>query len=482
MGLLEKLTGALDPDKAIQLTMDALIEKNGLRYALDYKQEVWKPGKPLKILLAGYTGSRNTGSDIRPEEMIRQFRTIWGDDQLEISILTIDRELTAGYFRTARQVELPLAFPRFLAQEVPKHHAVIGVEGSMFKSKFANAVTTMIASALGLAAAENKPGIGYGAEAGAMDANLRHFVENHCKRSLVICRNEPSRTILEDLGVRTTSGTDTAWTFCADTPAQGAKLLQRAGWDGKKKVIGVGPINPFWWPVRPDLMKSLAHRFAGQYREEHYRAFYFHQWGAEERRNYDRYIEGFADYVKRLLERPDVFPILFGMEQLDRRSCEDVRTRLGVDVPLFISDENTMYQMVSVLHNCSFLVSSRFHALVTSMLGSVPSAGVTMDERITNLLNDRGHNNLLLSVTDDDLGARIWDTMAVLEQTSEKVVDDIRRFIPKQLSMLGQMGMDLEDEIASYYPEFPRRDVVRTWENYLPPSSPNVQSMLEQYG
>ena len=35
----------------------------------------------------------------------------------------------------------------------------------------------------------------------------------YCQNSLVITRNEESRTLLRELGVPTELGTDTAWTF-----------------------------------------------------------------------------------------------------------------------------------------------------------------------------------------------------------------------------------------------------------------------------
>ena len=45
----------------------------------------------------------------------------------------------------------------FLAKvEVPKHHGVVACEGSMFKSKFANALATMMIGSLGIAAAEGR--------------------------------------------------------------------------------------------------------------------------------------------------------------------------------------------------------------------------------------------------------------------------------------------------------------------------------------
>ena len=49
------------------------------------------------------------------------------------------------------------------------------------------------------------------------------------------------------------------------------------------------------------------------------------------------------------------------------------------------------------------MVSSRYHGIVTSMPALVPSAGVTMDERIRNLMQERGHDHLLMNVDDPTL-------------------------------------------------------------------------------
>ena len=41
----------------------------------------WQPGEKLKLLFAGYNGTRNTGSDVRVEEMLRQVRRVLGEKQ-----------------------------------------------------------------------------------------------------------------------------------------------------------------------------------------------------------------------------------------------------------------------------------------------------------------------------------------------------------------------------------------------------------------
>jgi hypothetical protein len=86
MGFADTLNKVLDPDRLLQASVDALIEAAGTRYALDRSPSVYEPGAPLKLLFAGYSGTRNTGSDVRVEEMIRQVRHVLGDDNLALSV------------------------------------------------------------------------------------------------------------------------------------------------------------------------------------------------------------------------------------------------------------------------------------------------------------------------------------------------------------------------------------------------------------
>jgi polysaccharide pyruvyl transferase WcaK-like protein len=476
--LFDKL---VDPDRALQAAMSGLIETAGVKYALEMQQHRYRPGEPLKLLLAGYVGTRNTGADVRVEEMIRQFRAIFGDDQLELSALTIDPLLSAGYFRSVRQLQLPPVFPKFLFTECPRHHGVIACEGSMFKSKFANALSTMMAGALGMAAVEGKLSVGYGAEAGDMDEGLQAFVRRQCRQSLVICRNEPSREILGSMGIRTKSGTDTAWTFDPAAPEVGQARLRAVGWDGQRPLVIVCPINPFYWPAKPDLVKAAARGLFGQFREEHYDSIYFHTWSQDAENRYEDYLDGMAEAVSSFVEETGAFAVCVGMEQLDRRACEDLARRLPAGAPLLVSDEHDMYTLVSVLRHASLLVSSRYHAVVTSMPGGVPSIGVTMDERIHNLLHERNHRELLFRVDDEGLAPRLLDAMRYAYAERERVRDEILRFVPGQILKMGQMGIDLEDEVLRVYPDFPRRDVPRVPEHYLPALSRTTLALMESF-
>src|SRR5436190_15458753 len=244
-------------DFFLEAWVSAIIEGKKAQWVLG-KGQPWKPGEKLKLLFAGYNGTRNTGSDVRVQEMLRQIRHILGADNTDFSVMTFDFDRTRGYFEGTRQVYLPNAFPPFLYSEVRQNHGVIACEGSMFKSKFANALTTMMIGSLGLASAENKLSLAYGGEAGHMDPLIQSMCERYVHDSLVITRNVESQDLLRKLGVSTELGTDTAWTFEPHPPEYARKALRDAGWDEKTPILVLCPIHPFVWPVRASIAKYIA--------------------------------------------------------------------------------------------------------------------------------------------------------------------------------------------------------------------------------
>jgi len=468
-------------DAALEAAMWSSIEAARLRHAMDPEAEdSWRAGDPLKLLLVGYLGTRNTGADVRVAEMIRQLRTIVGDERLELSVLTSDARLSAGYFPGVRQIKLPDVYPPFLYRETARHHGVVACEGSMFKSKFANALTTLMAGALGLASVQNKLSLGYGAEAGEMDPLLERFVTRACRESLIVCRNQESVERLAELGVPTAPGTDTAWSFTPQPTESPEALLRRSGWDGKAPLVIACPINPFWWPVQPEPARALREVLLGRRGETHYRSLYYHRYDERDRERQERYLDAFAEGVGTFARERGACPVVVGMERLDRTACEGLRARLGPG-PLLVSDTVDMDRLVAVLRRASWVVSSRYHAMVCSMPAGVPSLGVTMDERIRNLCAQRGQPELSVEVDDPELGERITEGLRAGEARREEVSAGILACVAREVRAQGRMGIVFEDRLVQRYPDFERRDVPRTWEHYLPSLAPATRALLERY-
>lgn len=444
------------------------------------KGKPWQPGDKLKLLFAGYNGTRNMGSDVRVDEMLRQIRHILGAERVEFTCMTFEFERSKGYFQDTAQVRLPDIFPPFLANEVPKHHGVVACEGSMFKSKFANALTTMMIGSLGIAAAQNKLSVGYGGEAGDMDPLLAKMCSRYCGNSLVITRNEESRTTLRDLGIPTELGTDTAWTFEPRPPEYGQTVLRQVGWDGRTPVLVVCPINPFEWPVKASVAKLALHKTVGAYKKTHYRGPYFHNSGPAADRAYEHYLSSIAVAVDAFRKKRNVFVILVATERLDARPANRISERLG-GVPVLTSEQYNMYELVSILRSCHMMASSRYHGIVTCMPGLVPSAGITMDERIRNLMRERGHEHLLMNVDDPDLEPKLLAALEKLATEGECIADGIARTVVRNLRVMARMGVYFEEEVQRRYPEFPTRIGEWSWEHYLPPMNESLRQLVSAY-
>jgi polysaccharide pyruvyl transferase WcaK-like protein len=440
----------------------------------------WTPQQKLKLLFAGYNGTRNTGSDVRVQEMLRQVRHVLGAENVDFSVMTQSFDRTRGYFDGTRQVYLPDVYPPFLFREVRRNHGVIACEGSMFKSKFANALTTMMIGSLGIASAENKLSLAYGGEAGHMDKLIKRMCARYVEDSLVITRNVESQTLLSELGIPTELGTDTAWTFEPHPPEYARKVLREAGWDEKTPILVLCPIHPFVWPVEASIAKYLALVTTSAYKDSQYRTVYFHQSGPEVDRKFRHYVSSFANAVAAFRQRHRVFPILMAMERLDAVACREMAAKLP-GTPIFTSDDFDMFELVSILRAASYMVSSRYHGIVTCMPSLVVSAGVTMDERIRNLMRERGHEHLCLTVDDPDLESKLLQMMETLVAEADSVRDGIGRTVVRNLKVMARMGAILEDAVRRQYPEFPLRTGVLSWDEYLPPLSATLRGLAERY-
>jgi polysaccharide pyruvyl transferase WcaK-like protein len=456
-----------------------LIELTRLQWMLGGGKK-WTPGEKLKLLFAGYNGTRNTGSDVRVNEMLRQIRHVLGAENVDFSVMTQSFDRTKGYFEGSRQVHLPDVFPPFLYRETRANHGVVACEGSMFKSKFANALTTMMIGSLGHASSENKLSVAYGAEAGHMESLIGKMCARYVHDSLVITRNVESQSVLGKLGISTELGTDTAWTFEPHPDSYGRKALRDAGWDEKTPVLVLCPIHPFVWPVKASLAKYIARVATGAYQESQYRTVYFHESGDEVQRKFKHYLDAFVSSTRAFTQKHRVFPILVAMERLDAVACRAIAAEIP-GLPIFTSDDYHMYQLVSILRQCSYMVSSRYHGIVTCMPSLVPSAGVTMDERIRNLMRERGHQHLFLAVDDPDLGPKMLQMMETLVVEADSVREGIGQTVVRNLKVMARMGVIFEDVLRRQYPQFPLRSGVRSWEEYLPPLSEPLVRLAEKH-
>jgi polysaccharide pyruvyl transferase WcaK-like protein len=185
-----------------------------------------------------------------------------------------------------------------------------------------------------------------------------------------------------------------------------------------------------------------------------------------------------AGAVARFRERHAVFPIVVASEQVDNPAMRLVAEKLG-GAATFSSTDHDMYQLVSVLRMSRIMVSSRYHAIVTTMPAGVASLGVTMDERITNLMRDRGHEEFLFTVDDPGLEERILEGMDKLYAQADKVGAEAARTAARHIRTLAGMGERVVTHISREYPEFAPERWPEDWREFLPALDDSLSQLIE---
>ena len=429
------------------------------------------PGKPIKILLVGYNGARNTGSDVRTAAIARQLKTLFGPDEIRITVMTLDPGTMEGYFdKDVELLKFSSFFPLDILRACSAHHAVILCEGSTLKSTFANALTLMHCEVAGIMAAQHKPCIAYGAEVGAMDPFLERAVRRLCRHTYFIARSEDSLEALKRLGLKGHAGTDAAWFYDgAVSPAEAERLLRNQGWDGKKPLLGIAVIDPFCWPVRPSLLRWLrgnlrkavsghhdkresvsGHHDRGESIPGQYDRWYFFTDSPGRLKAFRRYLREIAAGVNRFLEKHDFYPVVIGMERLDAKACSRLREELSCPGAMFLSGEHPAGEMTGVLRRLSMLVTSRYHAAVLSMENGCPLIAVSMDERLDGLMKEiftdkssRSHTkdkSFLFHTADKALGRKICNAMEEAYAGKEKIREKILRQTGRNREEIVRMG------------------------------------------
>ena len=469
-----------EPEVTLFEHMVAAVEACRSRSA-DDKPATWPTGEPLRLLLVGYSGAHNIGADIRVAEMVRQFRHVFGPDRIDFELLAIGEHRLAEQPPDVTTTRADGYLPQLLVNRIATADGVLACEGSMFKSDFSNMLALLLTGGLAVASAQRKLALAWGAEAGAMDDRLRDFTRRFCRDALVVARNPPSERALAGHGLRTFLGADPAWTYRPSQAGRAEELLRGVGWDGAAAVTCVCPVNPFWYPVRPDLARARELARTGAHRGDHFASVLFHENSPDSVRHYEHYLDELARSIRERTARPGQFAVLLGMEMLDRRACEDLAARLPAGAPVLLGDRLDAADVVALLRRSDLVISSRYHAILTAIPGLTPAIGVFHDERISNLLGELGRPDLGVPVGASDLGDQVTAAIAAAEADPDGLRQAQGRLVAEQVRRIGVSGRQAAVEVGRVYPGFHAADTTSGWNRFVPPVDTVVEELLERY-
>jgi len=212
--------------------VSALIEIRRVGWMLGLGER-WTPGEKLKLLFAGYNGTRNTGSDVRVQEMLRQIRHVLGADNVDFSVMTQSFDRTKATSKAQGRFIFPTYTAVPLSRGAPesRRHRVRRLDVQEQIRQRSHHDDDRLART-GFRGKQTFSRIRRGS--GHMDGIIQSMCERYVRDSMVITRNVESQTLLSSLGIPTELGTDTAWTFEPHPPEYARKVLREFGWDEKR--------------------------------------------------------------------------------------------------------------------------------------------------------------------------------------------------------------------------------------------------------
>lgn len=385
---------------------------------------------PPRVLLVGYNGANNTGSESRLLSIIEDVRAVLGPEAV-ITVPTLNPANLCRYIQetpTLRVAPVPSIYWGAIKRLVKANDLVLLVEGSCYMDTWTSALLWAFLWATKQAAEHGRPSMAYAVDSGRLSpANAKRVRRDASRTDLIVTRTEAAAQRLRDLGVSAPMEVtaDTTFTFSMD-PGDG-DILRRTWPEATSGVVGLAMVDFYQWPV---VIRPLGRK------ADCYRWPYYFSRSKERAAATRRLAEGFAREVERIVSEHGRDVALVCMESLDEPFARRVEAMVSCPdrVRVYSSCDYNASEMLGLLRSLDALVSSRYHACVMASFGGVPMVAVGHDLRVEELLRDmKLYKSSFLHHTDVDLfketGSRVdrilsdpaTDRAAVVKTHSEHV-------------------------------------------------------------
>jgi polysaccharide pyruvyl transferase WcaK-like protein len=338
----------------------------------------------MKVLMVGYNGANNTGSEALLQADIEDLRAVLGPEAI-ITVPTLNEANLRRYLKPGpklRIAPIPALFFGAIWRLVRDSDLVLLVEGSTYMDSWGSPLLWAFLWATECAAAMGKPSLAYAVDAGSLSpANRRRVRAAASRTSLIITRNDAAADRLRGMGVTAPMLTtaDNAFTFQPKEADQGWYLRDwpQAG----SGVVGLALVDFSLWPavMRPWGPRELLYKWP----------YYFSSSPAR-RTNSELLARGYAALANHVEESTGKAVALIAMEQVDEALAAQVQRRMSHPERsrIFSARHHDASLMTVLLRGLDLLVTSRFHASVLSLAALVPQVAVGHDSRLATLYQD----------------------------------------------------------------------------------------------
>ncbi|MBM4248933.1 MAG: polysaccharide pyruvyl transferase family protein [Euryarchaeota archaeon] len=380
-----------------------------------------RDGAP-SVLLVGYNGANNTGSEARLLSIIEDVRAVLGPGA-QMTVPTLNERNLRRYLKEGpglRIEPVPSIFFFALKRLVRQNDLMMLVEGSCYMDTWTTALLLAFTSATRYAKAAGKASLAYAVDVGDLSPGNRRRVRTEAsKTDLIITRTGAAARRLEALGVTAPLEVtaDTAFTYVPEEADEG--FLWRSWPEARGPVAGLSVVDFHLWPVVVRLYGKAEHCYKWPY--------YFLR--SPERCRATLELAGhWAALADRIVERHGMDIALLAMEELDTPLAGEVlrRMRHPARARIFSSRELNASRMSWVLRDLDLLLTSRYHAAVLSMARPVPMAALPHDPRLSGLFGELGMDDLLVDRNAPDAWTRLEAAVDRLVAGRDLMVERLR--------------------------------------------------------
>jgi len=385
-----------------------------------------------RVLLVGYNGANNTGSEARLLAIIEDVRSLLGP-QVEITVPTLNEENLRRYLAEDEHLHIaPIPSIFFLAIDklVKQHDLVLLVEGSCYMDTWTSALLWAFLWATHSAHRQNKPCVAYAVDAGELSPLNRWLVKREAsKTDLIITRTRHALERLQKIGVTApiTSTADCAYTFQED--GKDHDFLNSLWPETSEGTVGLAVVDFSLWPVviRPWGCEENLYKWP----------YYFSR-SPERMKIREKIMEGWARTADEIIQKHHKKVVFICMEELDQPLAEDILERMeSKDKCRIVSSRQyNASQMTSMLSGLDLLVTSRYHSAVLSLRAGVPQIAVAHDPRLTSLYQDLHiYQDYLLCHDDPHLWEDLRGKVDLLLRDSDLQKDKLEPGLSQQLTL-----------------------------------------------
>ena len=368
-----------------------------------------------KVLLFGYNGANNTGSEARLLSIINDIRSILGPEVI-ITVPTLNKENLERYLKEDRFLKIaPINSIFFfdIRKLVKEHDILLLVEGSCYMDTWTSALLWAFLWATKCARDFKKLSIAYAVDVGHLSFFNRRLVKREAsKTDLILVRTESAAQELQKIGVKAPIQTTADCAFTFKTEKGDAEILSELWPESNSGVVGLAPIDFYLWPVvmRPWGKKENLYKWPYYYPRS--------KWRTE---GSEQLAFKWAEEVDRIIEKHGKRVALICMEELDEPLALRIRNKMKNPemAKIFSSRKYNASAMTSILRSLELLVTSRYHASVLSLAAQVPQIAVGHDTRLRGFYKELGLENYLLDYMSPEIWHKLDEKVNELLEDSE---------------------------------------------------------------